>query len=276
MKRERSKTMRRFLLTLTFAALCSLVAASPPADAADNAAVAVNLRDGSSTFRLAFKVTRVNRDVVDSSNAAVAAASCTDCQTVAVAIQAVLIFSDPSVVTPTNFAFAFNLDCDRCYTLATAYQFVSTTGIVHFTAEGNQRIAAIRAQLEALRHSDLSIEEIQARVDALAGQLLDVMRTELVTPGFVDAIEPTVPEDAGAAVETTPVESTASATDAPSTAPVEAEPAAAEALIDSPTETTSADSTAQDSSTTATDSAQTTTDSTSEPTAEAPVESPTP
>jgi putative peptide zinc metalloprotease protein len=200
--------MRRFLLVLVSAAtLCSVIAASPsPTNASDNAAVALNLRDGSSTFRLAFKITRVNRDVVDSSNAAVAAASCTDCQTVAVAIQAVLIFGDPSVITPTNFAFAYNLDCDRCYTLATAYQFVSTTGIVYFTAEGNRRIAAIRQQLEGLRHSDLSIEEIQARVDLLASQLLDVMRTELITPGPASASQPVVADAESAAPQTAPAE----------------------------------------------------------------------
>jgi putative peptide zinc metalloprotease protein len=270
--------MRRLLLILaSAAALCSAVATSPPpADAGDNAAVAVNVRDGSSTFRLAFKITRVNRDVVDSSNAAVAAASCTDCQTVAVAIQAVLIFSDPSVVTPTNFAFAFNLDCERCYTLATAYQFVSTTGIVHFTVEGNRRIAEIRQQLEGLRHLGLSIEEIQARVDVLAGELLNVMRTELVTPGLVDTPGQTEAEEAEAAVEPSPVESTPSSTDASPTAPAEEEPAAAEQTVESPTETSSTDPTAPDSSTTATDSSQTTADPTSEPTAEAPAGSPTP
>jgi putative peptide zinc metalloprotease protein len=222
--------MRAFMLMLAAAAaLCLTVAKPPPADAGDNTAVVVNLRDDSSTFRLAFKITRVNRDVVDSSNAAVAAASCTDCQTVAVAIQAVLIFSEPSVVTPTNFAFAFNLECERCYTLATAYQFVSTTGIVHFSAEGNRRIAVIRRKLEALRNANLSIEEIQARVDDLAGDLLDVMRTELVAPG-----RGTTPSEAGPVDGTAPSETTQSSTETTPPTTTEVEPAPTE----QPTETT--------------------------------------
>ena len=268
--------MRRFLLVLAAAvALCSVAAVSPaPADAGDNAAVAVNVRDGSSTFRLAFKITRVNRDEVDSSNAAVAVASCTDCETVAVAIQAVLIFSDASDVRPTNLAFAFNLECDRCYTLATAYQFVATTGIVHFTPEGNQRIAAIRQQLQELRHSDLSIDEIQVRVDVLAAELLNIMRTELVTPGFEASGTRTDPEGA-AAVETTPPEATASSADAP-TAPAEAEETSAEQTVDSPTETSPTDTAAQDSTTLDTDSSSTSTEPVSEPTTEAPAESATP
>jgi putative peptide zinc metalloprotease protein len=280
--------MRTSLLVLALiAALSSVVAASPqPAEAGDNAAVAINLRDGSSTFRLAFKITRVNRDVVDSSNAAVAAASCTDCQTVAVALQAVLIFSDASVITPTNFAFAYNLDCERCYTLATAYQFVSTTGIVRFTADGNRRIAEIHRQLQALRSADLSIEEIQARVDVLAGQLFDVMRSEIVSPGPAEATV-TAQGEAGAA----PANGTATTTEAALPAPTVDEPTPVEQTVEAPAEQTAgtatdtsgndptasgSDPTASGSDPTAsgdspasdTDSSQTTADTTIEPTSD--------
>ena len=283
--------MRRSLLLVLvlLAALSSVVAVSPPpAEAGDNAAVAINLRDGSSTFRLAFKITRVNRDVVDSSNAAVAAASCTDCQTVAVALQAVLIFSDASVITPTNFAFAYNVDCERCYTLATAYQFVSTTGIVRFTADGNRRIAEIRRQLEALRSADLSIEEIQARVDVLAGELFDVMRSEIVSPGPAEATV-TVEGETGATAEAAPAEGTATTTDATVPAPTVDEPTPTEQPVEAPaeqtagtaTDTSGSDPTASgDSSASEIDSSQTnagtTLDPTSDPTAEPTAQTSTP
>jgi putative peptide zinc metalloprotease protein len=225
-------------------------------------------------FRLALKITRVNGDVVDSSNAAVAAASCSDCQTVAVALQAVLIFSDASVITPTNFAFAYNLECERCYTLATAYQFVSTTGIVHFTAEGNRRIAEIRRQLEDLRNADLSIEEIQVRVDLLAVQLLSVMSSEIVSAGHAGA-EVTMPSEASSVGLATPAEATASSTNAAPPPPTEAEPveqtaeAPAERTADTTTETSGNDPTAGDDSYAAgTDSLQTTADTTTETTAD--------
>jgi putative peptide zinc metalloprotease protein len=274
--------MRRSLLLVLalLAALSSVVAASPqPAEAGDNAAVAINLRDGSSTFRLAFKITRVNRDVVDSSNAAVAAASCTDCQTVAVALQAVLIFSDASVITPTNFAFAYNVDCERCYTLATAYQFVLTTGIVRFTADGNRRIAEIHRQLQALRSADLSIEEIQARVDVLAGELFDVMRSEIVSPGPAGASATTQGEAAAAGAA--PVEGTATTTDATVPAPTVDEPIPMEQTVEAPaeqtagtaTDTSGSDPTASgDSVASDTDSSQTTADTTIDPTSDPTVE----
>jgi putative peptide zinc metalloprotease protein len=286
---ERSKTMRTSLLVLALiAALSSVVGVSPPpAEAGDNTAVAINLRDGSSTFRLAFKITRVNGDVVDSSNAAVAAASCSDCQTVAVALQAVLIFGDASVITPTNFAFAYNLDCERCYTLATAYQFVSTTGIVRFTAEGNQRIAEIHRQLQALRSADLSIEEIQARVDILAGELFDVMRTEIVSPGPGQATA-TAQGEVGAAAETAPDTGTVTTTDAAPPAPTVEKPTLAEQTGEAPadqtapaTDTSGSDPTASDDSPASdTDSPQTTSettiDPTSDPTAEPTAQTSTP
>ena len=171
--------------TTVLVAAAALAGAVPAtAHAQDNAAVAVNLRDGASIFRFAFKISRVNQDVVDNTNTAVAFASCTECQTIALAFQVVLIFSDPDVVTTENVALALNYECSACETLASAYQFVLTTGgPVHFTAEGNRRIAEIRRSLLELLRSDLSLWDLQAQVDVLADELREVLATELVAAG---------------------------------------------------------------------------------------------
>lgn len=151
------------------------------AGAADTAAVAVNDRDGSEVFRLAFSVQRILSPVVDESNVAVAVASCEDCQTVAISLQAVLVFSDPEVVTPENLALAMNVECSSCDTLAGAYQWVlGTGGIVRLTDEGQRRLAEIRRSLYELRRQGLSVTEIQARVDMLADELEQVLAEELV------------------------------------------------------------------------------------------------
>lgn len=157
-----------------------LVAGVPAASAQDNTAVAVNTRDGADVFRLAFSIRRVTADVVDIGNAAVAVSSCTDCQTVAIAMQVVLIFSDPDVVAPENLALAMNIQCTLCDTLATAYQLVLTTdGVVRLTAEGQRRIAELRVRLLQLRDSGLSGPELQAQVDAVYEELRQVIVTEL-------------------------------------------------------------------------------------------------
>ena len=178
----RPRLLSRVLVSLLLGASVLVVRAPAVAAQGDNAAVAVNTKDGSSVFRLAFSVRRVAGPVVDQTNAAVAYASCTVCQTVAIAIQVVLVMGDPEVVTPENVAIAINEQCDLCDTLASAYQFVLGTGQpVRFTAEGRRRINDVRQALRELRKSDLPIREIQARVDHLADELRGVLRTELVT-----------------------------------------------------------------------------------------------
>ncbi len=180
--------MRRLIAIAASILVAGGVAVGAPgaARAQDNAAVAINTKDGGAIFRFAFKIARVGRDVVENTNAAIAYASCTDCQTVAIAIQVVLVTGDPSVVTPQNYAIAINQQCTLCETLASAYQFVfSTGGQVHFTAEGNKTIADLRREFHALKKEaeGLTIAEIQARVQGLVDRLKVVLDNELVPAG---------------------------------------------------------------------------------------------
>lgn len=178
------------------------VAAPGVASAQDNAAVAINTKDGSDVIRLAFNVTRTMHDTVDNSNAAVAFASCTDCQTIAVAIQVVLVMSDPSVVTPENVAIAINQECTACETFASAYQFVITTGgPVHFTSEGAGLLADLKKRLRDLLESDLPLAELDAQLDALMDELAGILRDHLVPAGGDD---PVIDEEGDVDVETSP------------------------------------------------------------------------
>lgn len=174
--------MRRLAAGL---ALSLLLPLSPAAAQGDTTSVAINTKDGFEVFRLAFQVRRATQDVVDTGNAAVAYASCTDCQTIALAIQVVLISGyDSSQVSPENLAIAINESCNLCDTLASAYQFVLTAeGNLRFTAAGNQALAEIRRALLDLRDSGLTGAEIQAKVDALMERLAQVLSTELVPAG---------------------------------------------------------------------------------------------
>ena len=154
------------------------------AQGGDNTAVAVNTKDGSSIFKVAFAIRHVMGDVVDQSNAAVAVSSCTDCQTVAVAIEIVLVESNASTVEPKNVALAINVDCTLCVTVADAYQFVySTGGAVHFDADGNKILADIRNELEKLKHQNLTLQELQAKLEDIKARILDVLQHHLVAAG---------------------------------------------------------------------------------------------
>ena len=178
--------MRRIAIALLAALLVLALAGATttPAHAQDNTAIAINTKDGTDIFKLAFKIARVNQDVVDQSNAAVAFNSCDDCQSIAVAFQVILIFSDPAVVDSQNLALALNVDCDACVAFASAYQWLLTTdGPVHFTAEGNQRLAELKKRLRELLKSDLTVEQLQAELDEIRDDVADILTTELVPAG---------------------------------------------------------------------------------------------
>ena len=209
--------LRRTLVTL----LVLLAGAwyAPAAVASDDTtAVAVNTKDGSSVFRLAFSIKKVAGDVVDNTNAAVAYSSCESCRTVALSIQIVLVTGNPDTVTPQNVAIAINENCTSCETLASAYQWVLGTDEenVRFSPEGRHAINEIRTELRGLGKSDLPVDELQARVHQLMIRLGTVLRTELEPVG-----KP--PENRGEqgtepTTTTTPTEST------PTTVTVEPEP----------------------------------------------------
>jgi putative peptide zinc metalloprotease protein len=175
--------MRRLTTILAALALALGLAAGAPASAhADNSAIAVNTKDGSSVFRFAFAIRHVMSDVVDETNSAVSYASCTDCSTTAIAIEIVLVAGSPSTFTPTNQAIAINYQCNLCNTFAAAYQFViQGSGPVHFTHDALTTMARIRKQIRELQDQNLDPFQLQAALDPLIAQLKDVLATGLVS-----------------------------------------------------------------------------------------------
>ena len=90
----------------------------------DNQALAVNYEDGSSAYSAEPSLVWVTDDSVQNTNQAYALASCTDCTTVALAFQVVLVVGDPDEVAPVNEAVAVNHTCVRCATTAISMQSV--------------------------------------------------------------------------------------------------------------------------------------------------------
>ena len=92
--------------------------------AGDNQALAVNTKDGSVVYDVAFALVWAEGDQVLNVNEAHAYASCSDCVAVAVAFQVVMVVDDAHVIVPQNLAVAANYDCQRCITAALASQLV--------------------------------------------------------------------------------------------------------------------------------------------------------
>jgi len=177
------------LTALLILLICSLLIAAPqPASAEGTSAEVINTRDDSARYRLVLQIRRALGDRVDTTNLAYAEASCESCRTVAVALQGLLVMGYPTVVAPENYAIAKNVDCQSCETLAIASQFLlQTGGPARLTGEGNRRIAAIRQEVQSLRRAGLSIEEIEARVQQLNEELVQVLMTEVVDTGHSDS-----------------------------------------------------------------------------------------
>ena len=171
------RTLSRLLL---LALLAHAAAFAVPASAQAQDAIAVNKKDGKSVFKLAFSVKKASGDV-DATNTALAYASCTDCKTVAAAIQVVLV-SDVDSASAENVSLAINYQCTECETLAAAYQFVFADGQeIEFTKEGKQRLHDLKKRFHDLKQrDDLTLEQLAAEIAAIAGEVAEVVDTEVV------------------------------------------------------------------------------------------------
>jgi len=170
--------------SVPLAALGSDEEPAPPGD--DNIVVAVNLDDGTTTLEFGLSLRRVADGVVDETNLAAALASCTDCTTVALAFQAVLVTRDADVVVPQNIALAYNDQCTGCFTYASATQLVfGFSGPVRITAAGRHRLNDLRQELEDLQDSaaGLTPAQLVAVVDALETEFFAILSEETVEVG---------------------------------------------------------------------------------------------
>lgn len=152
----------------------------------NNEVVVTNTVDGRFAHRSGSGVALVTGDTAENQNAAAATSSCSDCRTVAVATQIVLVQrTDASTISPRNIAIALNVGCVRCETFAAAYQYVVTTdGLVRFTPAARQQMAAIEGQIRDLAGTDgLAFPDLEAQIDVLVEQLWALVDEELVRVG---------------------------------------------------------------------------------------------
>ena len=184
----------------------------PPAEG-DNQAGAYNTTDGTVTYDVAFALVWATGDEVLNVNEAHAYASCSDCVTVAVAFQVVLIMDDARVVLPQNLSVAANYDCYRCITAAIASQLVLSVE----STPGQQQLVALGEVWGRLTEfgraiTSYSLTEISARLQAFKEEIVSIL----------DAAPPMPPD---ATTTAPPVAATsAGATDGPSSSDSSADP----------------------------------------------------
>jgi hypothetical protein len=170
MRTRRTLTALTAALALATGGFVATAEATDPGTGPDQVVWAKTTGTNATDLLSGVQVGRYKGDNLQSTNVARAdSTDCTDCRTVAVAVQAVLVKGSPQTATPINAALAINQNCERCTTYAFAYQYVvSTEDRVVLTRRGRRRVAALREQIDTAAHSDLSPDVLNARLHDLA------------------------------------------------------------------------------------------------------------
>lgn len=143
-----------------------------------------NRNDGATRVRSRAAVPEVPGPTVDNENVAIAYASCTDCRTVAVAVQVVVVEGSVNDFRPGNAAAAVNENCVRCQTFAYARQEVLTPGTkVRIGDQAEERIEYLQSRISQVARSDLSFTEMIGSLDSLTEELVGVVQGEIDRAG---------------------------------------------------------------------------------------------
>lgn len=211
----------------------------------DNQALAVNTSNGTTQYDVAISLVWVPAgEEALNTNEAYAFASCSDCASVAVAFQVVLVLGDNHVSAPENIAGAVNSDCVNCLTYALAKQlFVTLDGPLSEGAMAS--LDAVWAELaEFADHIEsVPLSQIDDQLDQFEAQILAIIEAD--QPGTLPSASPTAtqagstdepsasPDQQTTAPET--ASSTPSDTPAPATSEPTASPTAPASMDPSPT-----------------------------------------
>ena len=157
--------------------------------------MAVNTTDGSTVYDVAFALVWADGDTVANTNEAYALASCTGCQTVAVAFQVVLILGNANVVVPENVAAAVNYSCVQCVTQALATQLVVTLS-GPLSAQSTADLAELWKEISAFGASiqDVPLSELQERLTEFERQILAIVQQD---PAWIPPSAGTPPTPTG-------------------------------------------------------------------------------
>lgn len=173
-------------LTAAVVAAALIVGAGTPAGAGNGRHLVkvVNKVDGSHRVKTDLQVTRIRSSHVAPQNGALALASCTDCRTVAVAVQVALVSGDASTVVPVNESVALNVECLRCATAAFAFQIVrSTPAPISLSEDAEEAIEDLEVRIEEVAQSDLDFDSMKHELNAIDDELERLIDAEIARAG---------------------------------------------------------------------------------------------
>lgn len=150
-----------------------------PPSVGDNQALAVNTRDGSVRYEVAFALVWVEDSSALNTNEAYAFASCKDCGAVAVAFQVVLIAGQTNVIVPQNLSAAANFNCVRCLSYALASQLVLTLD-GPLSPAGMDQLAKVWNEIRQFSTNipHVPLSELQARLSDYKSRIQKIIQED--------------------------------------------------------------------------------------------------
>ncbi len=151
----------------------------PPGEG-DNQALAVNTTDNSVNYDVAMAMVWVEDDQALNTNEAIALSSCSNCVSVAVAFQVVVIVGDANVIVPQNLSTAANYDCFECITAAIASQLVVTVDALPGEAQ-QVALSDLWTEIAAFAATipQLPLADIVARLEEYKDEILTILEVEV-------------------------------------------------------------------------------------------------
>jgi putative peptide zinc metalloprotease protein len=216
-----------------------------PPDEGDNQAAAFNTTDNTTTYDVAFALVWAKGDEVLNVNEAHAYASCSNCVTVAVAFQVVLIMDDARVVVPQNLAVAANYKCFQCITAAIANQLVLSVE----ETPGKEQLLALGDVWGRLTQfgrtiTSYTLTQISTQLEAFQSEIVAILYdAPPVTPGTT---APTASPTGTPPTGSSDPSPTGASSAPPSTSPTGTTPTDSAPTDTTPTDTTPTDTTPTD------------------------------
>jgi hypothetical protein len=146
-----------------------------------NVVQAINNKNNRFEARGHVEVNRIRGDRVEPANVANARSSCTDCQSIAVAVQVNVYRRGASRIAPQNAAVALNESCTRCVTVARAIQYVIP---VDDPRELPRRADALARRMNQEMHyfervhdvNELDPAKAEARLQSILNEFSDLLQ----------------------------------------------------------------------------------------------------
>ena len=158
--------MRPLLVGLLALGLTAIPWPAAAVGGPSNIVIAVNQTDGRLAIRSNVQLMREPGMNAAPQNFAFARASCTDCETIAVAVQLNFASSDARYIAPQNVAVASNAECTGCKTIALAVQVFLTVDDPNAMPDGVRDVMQdLDAELRTVSNDpNITSSEAEARI----------------------------------------------------------------------------------------------------------------